>query len=242
MIRPWRASVLPLGLLALASCASGVPVPLAPPADAPLLSVTGSIDADAPKLRIREQLIPYAEHRLVLHEARPVRVTLTSDDESFDTILECRPVDGRPEETLRNDDAAGLGTGSRIDLLPTRDGEWTLLVGDAQGRLGSYRLEVARIFERVVFGANGVANGSATGTEPRATFFCPIVAGRRYRVDVQADGFPPHLALRAPGMGETTSNEGRIEFLAARTGQAIAQVASLSLAHGPFRVTVTELW
>lgn len=237
-----RAFALPLASLAFGSCATDAPVAATPRADAALLSVTGSIGADAPKLRIREQLVPYAEHRLVLHEARPARVTLTSQDEGFDTILECRPVDGRPEETLRNDDATGLGTGSRIDLLPTRDGEWTLLVGDAQGRLGSYRLEVARIFERVVFRSNGVANGSATGTEPRATFFCPIVAGRRYRVDVEADGFPPHLAVGAPGMGETTSNEGRIEFLAARTGQAIAQVASLSLAHGPFRVTVTELW
>lgn len=242
MIRPGRAAVFLIGLLALASCATGVPVAQAPRAEAPLLSTTGSIGADAPKLRIREQLVPYAEHRLVLHEARPVRVTLTSSDEGFDTMLECRPVDGRPEETLRNDDAAGLGTGSKIDLLPTRDGEWTLLVGDVQGRLGSYRLEVTRIFERVVFRASGVAKGSATGTEPRATFFCPIVAGRRYRVDIQADGFPAHLAVGAPGLGETTSNDGRIEFLAARTGQAIAQVASLSLANGPFRVTFTELW
>lgn len=57
MIGVSRAFALPLASLAFGSCATDAPVAATPRADAALLSVTGSIGADAPKLRIREQLV-----------------------------------------------------------------------------------------------------------------------------------------------------------------------------------------
>lgn len=237
-----RHTVCLVLVFALAACASGDRArrPVRDPK--PLLVVSGAIAAGAPVLRVQGAEIPYAEHRIELVLDQPVAVTLTSADGEFDPILECRPVDGRPDETLRNDDARGLGNGAQLQLLPIRTGTWILCVGDARGRHGPYRLEVVPILERQVLRALGTVPAAATGAEAPATFFCPIVAGRTYRVGVEATGFPPHLAIAAPGLEQAESNEARIEFTAARTGQAVVQVASLSLANGPFTLVVTELW
>lgn len=207
----------------------------------PLLVVSGAITADAPLLRVQGAEIPYVEHRIELTLDQPVAVMLTSADKEFKPILECRPVDGTPDETMRMD-ARGLGNGARVDLLPTRSGTWILCAGDESGRHGTYRLEVVPILEREVLRALGTAPAAAPGANLPATFFCPIFAGRTYRVAVRAIGFPPHLAIAAPGIEQTVSNDAHIEFTAARTGQAVVQVASLSLANGPFTLVVTELW
>ena len=237
-----RHGCLALAAVLAAACASGDKGRRAARDPAPLLVVAGAVAAGAPVLRVQGEDVPYVEHRIQLEREQPVAVTLTSADEDFDPILECRPVDGRPDETLRNDDARGLGAGARVELLPGRSGTWILCVGDVRGRLGSYRLEVVPILEREVLRALGTASAAATGAEVPATFFCPIVAGRTYRVVVEASGFPSHLAIAAPGLEQIVSNEPRIEFTAARTGQAVVQVASLSLASGPFTLVVTELW
>lgn len=233
---------LALASVLAAACASGSNgrKPVRDPA--PLLVVTGAVAAGAPVLHVQGEHVPHVEHRVELAEAQPVAVTLTSAAAEFDPILECRPLDGRPDETLRNDDARGLGTGARVELLPQRPGTWILCVGDARGRLGPYRLEVVPILEREVLRAVGTAPAAVTGTETPATFFCPLVTGRRYRIVVATEGFPPHLTLAAPGMEQAASNQRSIEFTAARSGQAIVQVASLSLASGPFMLVVTELW
>lgn len=237
-----RISLLLLAASTLTACAAGDGSRRKPRNPAPLLVASGTIAEGAPVLRVQGTDLPHAEHRVSLQHQQPVRVTATSADEDFDPILECRPVDGVPDETLRNDDARGLGNGAQVELLPTRDGPWILSVGDARGRRGTYRLEVVPILEREVLRALGTAPASVTGTEAPATFFCPIVAGRRYRIAVAAEGFPPHLALAAPGSEQAASNECSIEFTAARSGQAVVRVASLSLASGSFALTVTELW
>lgn len=233
---------LALAVVLAASCASGNKGRRPARDPAPLLVVTGAVAAGAPVLRVQGEDVPHFEHRVELAESQPVSVRLTSPAAEFDPILECRPVDGRPDETLRNDDARGLGTGAQVELLPQRSGTWILCVGDARGRLGPYRLEVVPILEREVLRAVGAAPAAVTGSETPATFFCPLVATRRYRVVVAAEGFPPHLALAAPGMEQVASNERSIEFVAARSGQAVVQVASLSLASGAFVLTVIELW
>jgi len=53
---------------------------------------------------------------------------------------------------------------------------------------------------------------------------------------------PPHLVVAGPGMSVIESNDGSIEFVAARSGHAVVQVASLSVASGPFEARVLELW
>lgn len=210
----------------------------------PLLEVAARIAEDAPTLTIGEAPIRVAEHRVALRAGRPVSVELTSDMDSseFDPLLEARPLDGRPGETRRNNDAVGLGLSARLELVPERDGEWLLLVGEAQGRTGTYQLLVRRIFEREVFVAQGEVSASISGLELPASLFCPVREGRRYRVEVTARGFPPHLVAAAPGVTSIESNDGSIEFVAARSGHAVVQVASLSFASGPFEVRVVELW
>lgn len=213
-----------------------------PAAPAVLLDVKGALAEDQPTVQVRGTAIRFAEYLLQLKAGQPVRVTLTSDDPRFDPILECRPADGRPNETVRCNNAEGLGWGARLDLTPARDGDWIVYVGDADGRAGPFHLQAERIAERPVFDGHGTVSEAKTGTEPPVSFFCPVVAGRRYRVTVAAKGFPAHLALAAPGVPAQTSNANRLEFTAARSGQAVLQVSSLSLASGPFDLCVTELW
>lgn len=210
----------------------------------PLLEVSARIADDAPTVSIGGDRIRTAEHRVVLRAGRPVSVELTSDmgASEFDPLLEARPLDGTPGETLLSSDAAGLGLFSRLELMPERDGEWVLLVGDEQGRAGSYRLLVRRIFEREVFVAQGEVETAIGAVEQPASLFCPVREGRRYRVDVVARGFPAHLVAAAPGVTSIESNDGSIEFVAARSGHAVVQVASLSIASGAFELRVVELW
>lgn len=210
----------------------------------PLLNVSGRIADDAPRLSIGGTPIRIAEHRLALRAGAPVSVELSSDMDvlEFDPFLEARPLDGRPEETRQSDGASDFGLFPQLELVPERDGEWVLLVGDEEGRAGSYRLLVRRIFEREVFVAQGTVEPALTGFELPASLFCPLREGRRYRIDVTARGFPPHLVVAGPGMPVIESNDGSIEFVAARSGHAVVQVASLSVASGPFEARVLELW
>lgn len=207
-----------------------------------LLDEIGTVHANGPYLMRHERRTPYTEHRLMLREAQPVRVTVISRDQEFDPILECRPVDGAPGETLQNQNARGQGTVAQLDLLPARDGVWLLCVGDANGRAGDYRIDVTRLLQRSVFHAKDQSRPAFDAAESRPAFFCAIVEGRRYRVAVEASDFPPYVSLEAPGMAETTSNTGVAEFVALRTGQAIIRVASLSEACGPFDLRVAEIW
>lgn len=215
-----------------------------PESRAPLLDAAGKIAADAPTVMVGGSAIRTAEHRVALRAGCLVSVELSSEAEwsEFDPLLEVRPLDGRPTETRRSNSAADSGRSARLELLPERDGEWSLLVGDARGRAGSYRLRVRRIFEREVFVAHGEVQPSVSGLEAPVSLFCPVREGRRYRVDVAANGFPPHLVAAAPGVATTECNDASLEFVAARSGHAVVQVASLSLASGPFEVRVLELW
>lgn len=206
------------------------------------VAIDGEIDVNAPILQVRGNPIRYVVHEIRLAARQPVRVSLTSESSEFDPILECRPADGRPDETLRGNDSQALGDGAQLDLLPLRDGPWLVYVGDALGRPGPYRLQVERIEQRTVFTASAEVAPALTGTEPPVSLFTQVFAGRRYRVEVDPTGFPAHLALAAPGVAALESNALSLEFEARRTGQVVMQVSSLSLANGPFTLRVTELW
>ena len=212
------------------------------PASAVSVDLRGEIPENAPTLQVREVPIRYVLHEVELEARQPVRVSLTSDSDEFDPILECRPAHGRPDETLRANDSQALGDGALLELLPLRSGRWLVYVGDAQGRPGPYRLSVEPIVERTVFSATGEVASALTGTEPPVSLFAQVFAGRRYRVDVLPTGFPAHLALAAPGVAELATNGLSLEFEARRTGQVVMQVSSLSLASGSFALRVTELW
>ncbi len=210
----------------------------------PLLDVVARIADDAPTVTAGSLSIRTSEHRVALRAGCPVSVELSSDMDAgeFDPMLEARPCDGRPEETRQSDMLSDGELLPRLELMPERDGEWVLLVGDEQGRAGSYRLVVRRIFEREVLVGQGDVEPTLTGFELPASLFCPLREGRRYRVDVTARGFPPHLVIAGPGMPVIESNDGSIEFVAARSGHAVVQVASLSFASGAFELRVVELW
>ncbi|MCY3002265.1 MAG: hypothetical protein NTV21_10725 [Planctomycetota bacterium] len=210
--------------------------------DVARVDVRGEIVESAPTLQVQGVPIRYAVHEIELDARQPVRVSLTSDSEEFDPILECRPADGRPDETLRGNDSQALGNGAQLDLLPLRSGPWIVYVGDAHGRPGPYRLQIERIAERTVFTASAEVAPALTGTEPPVSLFTQVFAGRRYRVEVVPTGFPAHLALAAPCVEALQSNALALEFEARRTGQVVMQVSSLSLANGPFTLRVTELW
>lgn len=212
------------------------------PVDVARVDVRGEIVENAPTLQVQGVPIRYALHEIELDARQPVRVSLTSDSAEFDPILECRPADGRPDETLRGNDSQALGNGAQLDLLPLRSGPWLVYVGDAEGRPGPYRLQIERIAERTVFTASAEVAPALTGTEPPVSLFTQVFAGRRYRVEVVPTGFPAHLALAAPGVEALQSNALALEFEARRTGQVVMQVSSLSLANGPFTLRVTELW
>ncbi|MFM1874100.1 MAG: hypothetical protein RL398_3522 [Planctomycetota bacterium] len=206
------------------------------------LDVVGKVAEGAPKLHVRSEQIPYAEHKIALAAGRPVRLTVLGLDEDFDPILECRPIDGAPNETLRNDDKRGLGQGAQVEVLPLRDGEWLVHVGDAHARYGGYRLTVEPIVSREVFTGHGEVASAKTGTEPPVTMFCSILAGRSYRIAVDATGFAPHLAFAGPGAAQAATNDGQATFVAPVSGQLVVQVSSLGLASGEFTLTVTEVW
>ena len=212
------------------------------PVEAVRVDTRGEIPEGAPTLQVRDVPIRYVLHEITLEARQPVRVSLTSDSAEFDPILECRPADGRPDETLRGNDSQALGNGAQLDLLPLRSGPWLVYVGDANGRPGPYRLQVERIEQRTVFTASAEVAPALTGTEPPVSLFTQVFAGRRYRVEVDPTGFPAHLALAAPGVAALESNALALEFEARRTGQVVMQVSSLSLANGPFTLRVTELW
>lgn len=215
-------------------------------ADAPAafarVEIGGEIADDAPTLQVQGNAIRYVVHEVRLEARQPVRVSLTSDSGEFDPILECRPVDGRPDETLRGNDSQALGNGAQLDLLSLRAGTWLVYVGDAFGRPGPYRLAIERIVERTVFTAEAAVSPALTGTEAPVSLFTQVFAGRRYRVEVVPTGFPAHLALAAPGVASLETNDLELEFEARRTGQVVMQVSSLSLANGSFTLRVTELW
>lgn len=229
-----------LCVLSLAACSSTESV--REPEPPRRIELVGELAESAPTLHVQGNPIRYAVHELTLEAQRPVRVSLTSESAEFDPILECRPVDGRPDETLRGNDSLALGNGAQLDLLPVRGGLWLVYVGDAQGRPGPYRLHVERIVERTVFTAEAAVSPALTGTETPVSLFTQVFAGRRYRVDVTPEGFPAHLALAAPGVAALETNTLALEFEARRTGQVVMQVSSLSLANGPFTLRVTELW
>lgn len=228
--------------LFVAGCSSTAPARVV--SREPLLDVVAHIAEDAPTITAGGVSIRTSEHRVALHAGCPVSVELTSDMEAaeLDLILEARPCDGRPDETRLSDMLSDGELLSRFELVPERDGEWILLVGDEQGRAGSYRIVVRRIFEREVLVAQDDVEPTLTGFELPANVFCPLREGRRYRVDVTARGFPPHLVIAGPGMPVIESNDRSIEFVAARSGHAVVQVASLSFASGPFELRVVELW
>lgn len=208
----------------------------------PSLVVSGSLAEDAPVMQVHGASIRYAQHAIELRAQAPVRVSVTSPSDEFDPILECRPVDGRPDETLRSNDSEELGDGAQLDIVPVRDGTWLVYVGDAFGRPGPFELCVDPIHERAVLVAHGETEPALTGTEPPVSLFCQVVEGRRYRVRLEPSGFPAHLALAAPGVPGLETNERALEFRARRTGQAVMQVSSLSLASGAFELRVVELW
>jgi hypothetical protein len=206
------------------------------------VSFTGEIKADAPVLMVRGVATRYARHEVPLTANRLMRVHLKSPQKEFDPIIECRPVDGAPNEVVRCDNVRGLGDDAQLDLLPARAGAWLIYVGDAKGRPGPYQLDIEPVAERRILQASGTVEEALTGTEHPATVICPVQAGRRYRAKVSAHGFPPYFLVAGPGAAPARAADDEVIFPAARSGQAVLQVSSLSLASGGFEVEVVELW
>lgn len=208
------------------------------------LDTTGEVRADAPVLTVRGQALRYALHEVSLPAGRLTRVRVTAvDPRSFDPLMECRAKDAAPNEVVRCEDFSELGNGVQLDLLPSRPGPWLIYVGDEQGRPGAYRIEVFPVAERRIYTATGRVSEALTGTEKPVTLFCQVQSGRRYRATVSAAGFPPYFLVGAPGAAPIRAPQsGEVTFTAARSGQVVLQVSSLSLASGDFSVDVVELW
>ena len=208
------------------------------------LDEKAELKADAPVLVVDRKPIRYHRHDVALKANRLTRVRVTAaNPEAFDPLMECRPADGAPNEVVRCEDFSELGNGVQLDLLPERDGVWYLYVGDEQSRPGAYRIEVFPVRERRIFSASGEVSRALTGTEKPVTMFCQVQEGRRYRVRVSAKDFPPYALVGAPGAAAVRAPEsGEVIFTAGRSGQAVLQVSSLSLASGAFSAEVAELW
>ncbi|MGC9453629.1 MAG: hypothetical protein ACP5HU_02085 [Phycisphaerae bacterium] len=108
--------------------------------EATLLEETGSLDSDCEKLPGGEF---FQRHTFRVRSGQPVRVVMSSDE--FDTYILLQSPSGRHWE---NDDWQGRSDMSRLDLVTTEPGEWTVITTSyAAGETGDYDLTIEQVTE-----------------------------------------------------------------------------------------------